>query len=135
MENNGHFELVRSNRLNVAYDYLPILVDENGRSLPETKLLLHVADIVGSTLNREGFMSLVEIVDEVGSILTNPNKKEGLLIEDEESASSVNIVRNKSKIKLAGSGVFEISTELLFNTLYQWNELLSEQAQGLPNNK
>jgi hypothetical protein len=123
MNNKGHFELAEHQIANDIVKPLPVYVGDKGEILPEAESLLEAVKIISETFEKEGHITLNQLIDEVGQLLSDPEQKDGILIENEESISSVRITREKTTVRVLNSGIKELPSELVFDALYVWTEL------------
>jgi len=129
MSTTGHFELARNRQPGLSSEMVPVYVDERGEQLAESVAILEAVGVIESTLGKEGFMDLTEIVDHVGELLTSTEKKEGLLIEDEDTRSTVKITKSKTTITVRGKGTKVLPSGLMFDALYLWKGSLKKEAK------
>ncbi|MEI9913810.1 MAG: hypothetical protein WDN66_02285 [Candidatus Saccharibacteria bacterium] len=129
MSTTGHFELARNRQSGLASEMVPVYVNESGEQLEESTAILEAIAVIESTLGKEGFMDLGEIVDHVGELLTAKQKKEGLLIEDEDTRSTVKITKSKTSITVRGKGTQVLPSGLMFDALYLWKESLKKPTK------
>jgi hypothetical protein len=123
MVSQGHFELNQHESPDGNAQGLPIYLGSEGERLPETDSLLDVVKIVNETIGREGYLTLGQLVDEVGQILASNETVDGILIEDEEDLSTVRISQQETTVSVRGKSVKKISSGLVFDALYKWFEL------------
>jgi hypothetical protein len=121
MAPKGHFENRSLRLLDGQSGVVPIYLSSHGEPLPESSALIKAVQIIGSTLGREGYLDLDQLVDEMGRILTSPDQKDGIIIEDEGGIGSVLITAEKTTVSERGVGEHEIANDLVFDMLYTWS--------------
>ena len=121
METNGHFEKLEHQMPDGTLAVIPVYVGEDAKPLLESEDLLKIAVIIGSTLSKEGFLALEDLVAGVEEIIVNPDQ-EGILIEDEERGESVVITTEETTLLLRGIGRKAIPTSLLSDMLHVWSQ-------------
>src|SRR5665213_2615454 len=121
MADIGHFEKQEHRLSDGSTNVVPVYVGEGGRPLPESAVLLKAAEVVISTIARDGSLTVEELADSVGRLLVNPDQKRGIIIEDEDSVSSVKITPRETVVSAKGIGHRMIPTGLIFDMLFIWS--------------
>jgi hypothetical protein len=117
-----HFEITERQLPSGTTEKVPVYLGDYGEELPETEALSGVVDIIGVTLGQEGYLTLGQLVTEVEQILDPSDQKNGLIIEDEERASTVRITASETVLSLNNKGERVLSSELVLSALRNWNE-------------
>jgi len=130
MDNVGQFEKLEHHLPGLDACAVPLYLDNKMNLTAETGVLLRSTEIVGAQLGR---ISLTELLDTVGDVISKPDNQVGLIIEDEDGLGSIKVAPDVTTVSLRKHGRSQIPSLLFFDMLYTWSHYTNDppKADGI----